>query len=921
MGHSILLRTSSAFASIAAALAAGCLAVPAFAQEEPPQREEGSEDIIVTGTLIRGARPVGSNAITLGQERLQETGAISTNELLASIPQVTNYFNRVPVSDLSIAVNQIQISRPNIRNISPNNASSSATLILVDGHRIASVGVNQASIDPDLIPTGAIERVEVVTEGGSSIYGADAVAGVINFITLKRFDGVKVDGHYGIADNYWQWDASATVGKAWDTGSAYISYTYTKNDALYGRDRDFIRNVDYGSQPYLPRDLTCDSPNLSVNTVLTNLGVTIASANRAAPAFAANTFNRCDNSDDSTFVPQAERHGAIAGFTQELGDRLTLDVRGFFGQRETLSTSTLDGVVTVGAGNPYNASLPPGLVLGPVGSIPIPGLGLQPIDNRAAVSFGLGPVYGLDSQRSSTWIREYGINAELKYDLSDDWQVRGLLNWSESDSRYSLTQLSPTRLAAAGLATTTATAINPYNVALTNRALLDDLADSEIAGQARDNLFNARLIAEGRLLTLPGGEVRLAAGYEYMRDSFKQRFSNDVRIGALGAIAYTPYKRDVHSAFGELQVPIIGEGNSSPGFHSLVLSASGRYDHYSDFGDTFNPKIGVTFRPVQGFALRGNWGTSFTAPTPLDQLGSLRNTISSFPFVAFTRPGDTPAGGSFTVALQGSQPNLQPQKADTWSVGADLEPTQGMRLSLSYYSVNFEDILRTPTPNVGIFTDFPDNVTTSITGVTPAQLRAFGDLAPGGSGVVDPLIAGGTPVYQLVDFRTGNFGIVKVTGVDFALNYRRDTGFGGVDFSVSGNVPLSRIAQASPTSAVIDELRRDNPKLFLQSVIGADIAGFRAQATWNHNGGYDIIPTSGVPVQDRVDAFNTVNLFFKYDVPQDSGLFQNLSFTLNINNVFDQDPPILRRNDQNEFGYANGFTLGRMFILGVSKRF
>jgi iron complex outermembrane receptor protein len=914
-----------AFRRSAVAGVAAIAIIPGLAlaqAETEPSDEPASGEIVVTGTLIRGTTPVGSNVIAVGQEAIQASAVTSSNELLATIPQVTNYFNRVPVSDLAIAVNQIQISRPNIRNISPNNATSSATLILVDGHRIASAGVNQASVDPDLIPTGAIERVEVVTEGGSSIYGADAVAGVINFITRKRVDGLEVNGHYGFADDYWQWDASATAGKAWDTGSAYVSYTYTKSDALYGRDRDYIRNVDYSSQPYLPRDVTCDSPNLAVNTVLTNLGATISSVNYAGPAYAVNTKNLCDNSDDSTIVPRAERHGVIAGFTQELGDGLSLDARAYYGQRKTRSNSVLDGVVTVGANNPYNAtSLPDGLVLGPVGSIPIPGLGMQPIDNRATVSFSLAPVYGLDSQRSSTLIKEWGANAELKYDVSPDWQVRGLLNWSQSDSRYHLTQLSPSRLIAAGVGTTTATAINPYDVALTDRALLDDLADSEIAGQAKDNLFNARLIAEGRLFTLPGGDVRLAAGYEFMHDSFKQRFSSDVRIGGLGALAFTPYKRDVHSVFGELQVPVIGEGNRSAGLYSFTISASARYDHYSDFGDTFNPKIGATFKPAEWVAIRGNWGTSFTAPTPLDQLGSLRNTISSFPFVAFTRPGDTPAGGSFTVALQGSQPNLKPQKADTWSVGVDLTPLPTLRASVSYYDVNFKNILATPSPSVAIFTNFPNNITTNETGLTAEQLRAFGALAPGGSAVVEALIASGTPVYELVDFRTGNFGVVHVKGIDFSLNYSHETGFGSVDLSVNGNRPLSRKAQSSPTSDVVNELARDNPKLFLQTSIGATVGDFRAQATWNHNGGYDIIPTTSVPVQDHVGAFNTVNLFFKYDVPSDSAVLKDLSLTLNINNVFDQDPPILRRNDQNEFGYANGFTFGRMFILGVSKKF
>jgi iron complex outermembrane receptor protein len=107
----------------------------------------------------------------------------------------------------------------------------------------------------------------------------------------------------------------------------------------------------------------------------------------------------------------------------------------------------------------------------------------------------------------------------------------------------------------------------------------------------------------------------------------------------------------------------------------------------------------------------------------------------------------------------------------------------------------------------------------------------------------------------------------------------------------------------------------------LQTSLGANVRAFRAQATWNHTSGFAIPPTLSVPVQNRVKAFDTVNLFFKYDVPGDSLLLKDLSFTLNVNNVFDQDPPVLLRNGQNENGYANGFTIGRMFILGVSKKF
>ncbi|MBY0422674.1 MAG: TonB-dependent receptor, partial [Parvularculaceae bacterium] len=372
---------------------------------------------------------------------------------------------------------------------------------------------------------------------------------------------------------------------------------------------------------------------------------------------------------------------------------------------------------------------------------------------------------------------------------------------------------------------------------------------------------------------------------------------------------------------GELQIPLLNEANS--GLHSFIVSVSGRYDSYSDFGDTFNPKVGASLMPFEWFTIRGNWGTSFTAPTPLDQLGSLTNQISAFPFVAFTRPGDTPLPGSRTVAVQGSVPNLQPQTADTWSVGFDASPpvVKGLRASLAYYSVNFENILGTPTPNVGIFTDFPGNVTTNVAGLSAAQLTAFAALAPNGLSVINPLIASSAIVYQTVDFRTGNFGVLRVKGLDFSANYSLPIGVGSLDASVSGNYQLSRKQQASPTAAVADLLLFDNPKLFLQSTLGLTIDAFRASATLNHTGGFAIRPTTGVPVQNRVGSFNTVNLFLGYDLAAKSGLLQDVSLTVNVNNVFDTDPPLLFRNDQGDAGYANGFTIGRMFIFGVSKKF
>lgn len=233
-----------------------------ISSEEPV---DDQDEIVVTGTLLRGAPPVGSNLIAVGQERVQSSGAQTPNELLGTIPQVTNLFNMVPASRLNIAVNQIQIVRPNLRNLAPETGSAASTLVLFDGHRIAGAGVTQSSVDPDLIPTGAIERVEVVTDGGSATYGADAVGGVINFITRKRFDGISLTGRYGFADDYYQVDGTVIAGKDWGTGSIYGAYSYQHNDAIFGRDRDFVRALDWNTM--VPTGRSCNPGNVVLGGV------------------------------------------------------------------------------------------------------------------------------------------------------------------------------------------------------------------------------------------------------------------------------------------------------------------------------------------------------------------------------------------------------------------------------------------------------------------------------------------------------------------------------------------------------------------------------------------------------------------------------------------------------------------------------
>lgn len=899
------LKSGVAVPSLALAILAG--PGNAGAQEQATEDQQALDrDIVVTGTLVRGARPVGSNAISVGQAEAKEQGATTANELLATIPQVTNLFNNVPSSYLSIAQNQIQVVRPNLRNLSPNTGSSASTLVLFDGHRVAGVGVTQSSVDPDLIPTGAIERVDVVTDGGSATYGADAVGGVINFITRKRFDGLKLDIRRGFADDYRTLDINTTAGKDWGTGSLFVSYMHQQNDAIFGRDRDYIRQVDYNTANQTPMGRQCSPGNVSVPgpVVFTIPGVITIfgpGANYAIPNLATPGVNACDPSDDKSFVPSARRNSAIAGLHQELNDAITIDLRAFYGERRTKSYNVMRGDATV---TPTNAFYRPASA--------------NPAANQT-VAFSFAPVLGSESAPSGTSFEEWGANAEIAADITSNWQLRTLLNYSRSSSNYYIAGLNQTLLAAAGSASDPSAAVNFYDPASTpNLGVIRAIADSETAGQSKDELINARAIVDGVLATLPGGDIRLALGYEFMHDNFQQRVApaNAVR-GAVNRVGYVPYTRTVHSAFGELQVPLVAEANRMGLIYSLDLAGSIRYDDFSDFGSTTNFKLGATYKPVRWLGLRGNYSTSFNAPSPVDQLGSLRNTISFFPFNAFVRPGDTPVA-SGTLALQGSTPNLKPQTAKTYSFGADIDPFDGFHASVNYYRVKFKNLLNIPTSNPAIFTNFPNNVVTNVNGLTADQIRAFGQLAPNGAAVVEPLIAAGRPVYETVNFLVGNYGDLNVSGLDFAANYQHATGFGGIDAAVSGNYTLTRKSKVSPASPEVNLLDTDSSRLQLQASIGADVGRFRAQATLNHNSGYDVTRSSALP-QDHVGSFNTVNLYFKYDVPGDSWALKDLSFTVNVNNVLDTDPPLYLSSADN--GFVNGFTVGRLVMLGVSKKF
>lgn len=855
------------------------LAVPAVAHaqtaETAPEQQDitsQTDEIVVTGTLIRGVAPVGTNVVGLSQEDITASGAVSGNEVLAQVPQVTNYFNTVPTVPAASIFFVTQ--RPNLRDLG-GDASGTATLLLIDGHRAVSSGFFTAP-DPDVVPPGLLERVDVIPDGGSATYGSDAVGGVINFITRKRFDGVEASARYGFADDYYSVDANLTAGKDWGSGSLFASYAFLKHDAILGRDRDYVQQVSTARGFCAPGT------------------VVVGGVSYALPGLQANTVSQCDDTDNTTIIPWEERHSVFAGLTQELSDTLTFELKGYFTRR--LNTTSFDRNL---AGNAASAG-------GQTVTLTSTNPSYRPVfagDTRPQeVRFSYA---GLVDGFSHTSNDVYQITPSLTAQLGGGWELRVLGSFGEGDTRWRGTGLNGT----AQTALLASGALNPYNLAGTLPAVRNQIF-YDTTKNLRQSLTNFRAIADGRLFALPGGDVRLAFGAEYIEEDART-LNFDRNVATINAQA----GRSVRSAFGEIVVPLVSSLNASGIAQELTLSASGRYDDYSDFGDTFNPKLGLTYRPGDWLRIRANWGKSFNAPSLVDR-NAPDTRVIVFPFNPLTGSPGT------SVILAGGDPTLRPQKADTWSVGADLTPVDGLRLSATYYNIRLRDQITFPTQAL-LFTPAYANV---IYYTNPSSAVVQAAIAGQRQEGFPALLAG--PVSTMIDLRKRNLGFVKQDGIDFDASYRVETGFGSVNASVGGTYTLNRDVKVTPVAPFQDYLTSPGQSRFLlQSTLGATVGGFTARATYSHREGYSLNPVVGAtgsrfPAQSRVEGFDTVDLFFAYDV-KGQGLLSDLSFTLNVNNLFDQDPPFYNEPSPifNAAGYTNGSTLGRFIQFGVRKKF
>lgn len=896
------------------ALAALLIAGAAQAQETPAQQtpapqdstaggltdatqDEVAQNIIVTGSRIRGVAPIGSPLTAIGPAEIAASGALTTDRILKELPQVF---------DLGISENSRGQSggsgniaygnTVNLRGIGPY-----ATLVLVDGHRAVN---NSRAFDPSVIPTLGLERVEVIADGASAIYGSDAIAGVVNLIPRRSLDGGEVTARYGISDDgaYTEYQLGAAFGKKWSTGQFMVAYEHVFRSNLNGSDRDYFRSdqTAFGGSDYRVTRCAPGTLHLASGTSYA-LPAQYTAAN--AGSIVNGTSNKCDDLIGQDLFPEQKYDSANATFTQEITPWLTFFADGFYSKRDYKRyPAYFSSTLTVPQTNAFFVR-PPGFT-------------------GTSYTIDYNFINDLPRDVSTGYAENWEVTPGVRITLPHGWQFEGLFTYGRGDDESNQWHgQNATALAAALASSDPNTAFDPYGLHRTSQATLDAISNYWTLSPTLNhfNGYEARL--NGPLFRLPGGEVKFAAGYEGQE---MVTILGSARGAAGTPITWRTFTRRVDSGYAELIVPVFSADNAIPGFQRLEFDAAVRYDKYSDVGDTTNPKFGVNWSPVRGLTLRGSYGTSFRAPIVSQIYGNSNNL--------FGQTYQNPAGGAPLTGFAYSGPNLdlKPEEATTWSVGGDWDVAPGLKLGLTYWNVKYINQVDSYLSDLAILTREAQFAGTGIIlRGTAARDRVLELLAQGVT-LARGTFPGGDPnnVTLYIDGRNNNLGQSTTRGIDFTANYTLETARAGT-FNLNLGGTYLTVFKAAISAAGTPVDRRNTiffPLTFKARgslVWELDPVSIRIAAT--HVGGYE---NNAITPTQQVKSYTPIDLSITWNIgdPHPKTFFDGgFAFTLEARNIFDIDPPYVNLapgvNGSGGYDATASNPIGRLIAASVRKRF
>jgi iron complex outermembrane receptor protein len=861
------------------------LAAEAPADAEPDARIR----IEVTGSRI--ARLDAETALpvqVITREEILRGNWANAREILGNLPANIGGENM----QTSIGATSPGQESANLRGIGDGN-----TLVLLNGRRLSNYAFQNGAVNLGSIPVAALDRIEILKDGASSVYGSDAIAGVINFITRTDYSGLDVVGQAGITQSGGGDHYQATVTAGWgslakDRVNAFVVFDWQKDTALASIDRR------YSATSYWPDEgvnglLRTSAPaniRVNVNKYLNPAYSTGCTPPLSLPAtsLGSTSGEMClfDFAAVSKIVPDAERWTALARGAWQV----TPDHQLFAEYLHARTQTTLEFTPT-----PISGTLNGQALLYPADGP------YYPTDYAAANGLS-GPLrlyyrtveLGPRTDVATTDAQRIIVGAQ---GIIGDWSYAGGYNYSQNtaDDVYTKGWILWSRLRPAmgtGL-------INPWGP--NTGAALDLLASTQYVGPARTatgTMSQADFQMSRDWFALPGGPAAVALGGEWRRESLSDRpepflESGDV-VGAGFAVSPQDASRTVGALFAEVNLPLTKD---------IEVLASVRYDHYSDFGGTTNPKIGARWQPLKALLFRAAWGTGFRAPL-LTDLYTQQQTLIAEPLndplrcPATQSPDD--CTGSFNWVV-GGNPNLQPETSTQETAGFIFEPAPGWSFGAQWWHIDKRNqIFMLNDPQYML--DHPD-----VFGVYVSR------------GPVDPAypsIPG--PVTTIVDINQ-NYGSLKTSGIDFSAQARMPLGsLGNLSLGFNGTYvyqfeeqlpgfdPASWVGVYGPYGPI--------PRWRHYGQLVWQYASWSTTLSQSFQSGV----VDGRPDPEgnprRVGTYSLWNLQGAY-----SG-FANTSITLGVRNLFNTDPPF---SNSARFNYIPNQTdpRGRTFYGRISYSF
>jgi iron complex outermembrane receptor protein len=875
----------------------GAVVIGALPTQALAQRVE------ITGSSIKRVEAEGALQIqTVTRADIDRSGVQTTEQLLQTLSATASAGGTQ--GSTGVGLGTYGTSTVSLRGLGEER-----TLVLLNGKRLAAfAGGTGSTININNIPLAAIDRIEVLKDGASAVYGSDAIAGVINFILNKNFQGYEISGTYGTPTSSGggqQYQANIVAG--WgdltkDSWNLTVSGQWSKDTELLGKDRDFSKTAN--NPPFYESGATGQgniqgawSPGVG-GIAPGGLGYLGGSGSGYGNPFATPT-NQCGainmalspslgaagapfcNFDTGPFVGLTgsnERTSLTGNFAFRLNDKAELYADALWArtvatvsyQPSPLRTSFLetdeefdnqgvDRVLLLRPTNPAYQTAADFLNANGFGAL----VG-QPLGITARV-FDFGPRTSEDTSTQTRLVGGVrGDWLEQSYDIYAAWN-QNKLKGTVTDGYFSQV----------GFAKATQDPNSDWNPwSLTqSQAFMDAIAPAKyvgdtLSGTSQSINFGATL--SGDVVKLPAGTMQYAVGYQYRDESLEQtpapaQFSGDI-AGLGGATKPIDASRHVNALFGELNIPIIKDLDGN-----LAL----RYDDYSDFGSTTNWKANVRWQPIQQLVLRGSYGTGFRAPSLSDLYSpQVLQTSSQF---------NDPVTGAQDLQvndLNGGNPDLQPETSSQWSLGAVWQPIAPFSMTVDYFSIEVDDVISAPSTQEIV------------------SQNALGNPSYAGLVLRDPL------TNQIISTKTllANTGTMKVQGLDLNLNYRDKMGPGVLGFNLQSTYYFT-FDQSTPgagTSQKVGTLVDNLGNPVISSTNGLDgygvILRYKQYATVNWTQG-DWSTTLGNSYARGYDAGWDLNgnptymdALSLWDLQVAYSGFKNLVLTLGARNIFDSTP-------------------------------